>query len=165
MGDIERLLDQLDRSWEGESWHGPAAMPLLTQLTPAQAAARPIPGAHSAWELALHMRTWHEIAARRLQGEDVEPTPEENFPAVPRPSSGAWQSALDALTASRARLRAVVAGLDPGALDRATPGARWSAHQLVHGVIQHDLYHAGQIALLAKATTARASEDLAAKRA
>jgi len=46
---------------------------------------------------------------------------------------------------------ASVRAADDGArLEEITPGTSYSNYVLLHGVIQHDLYHAGQIALLKK---------------
>jgi hypothetical protein len=55
MSEIHRIADQLKRSLEGEAWHGPALRELLSGVTAKQAAARPLAGAHSIWEIVLHI--------------------------------------------------------------------------------------------------------------
>src|SRR5437764_6919973 len=55
MNEVERILDQLKRAFEGNAWHGPAVEEVLADVTAEQAAAKPIPDAHSIWELTLHI--------------------------------------------------------------------------------------------------------------
>ena len=153
MNEIERLLEQLDRSWSGEAWHGPPLTQVLAGLGAQVAAVRPVTGAHTIWELALHMKTWQEVAARRLQGEELVPSDDENFPSPPEATEAAWDDTVRGLEAARGRLLSATAALLPEVLDTPTPGTHWSAYNLVHGVIQHDLYHAGQIVVLARAAS------------
>ena len=56
MTEIERIEDQLKRSLEGEAWHGPALEELLADVRAEQAAAKPVPPAHSIWEIVLHIK-------------------------------------------------------------------------------------------------------------
>jgi len=151
MTEVERLLDQLDRSFRGDAWHGPSLEDVLAGVSAEQAAARPIGSAHTIRELVDHLVTWQTVVRRRLAGEDVVPTGAENFPHAADESAVGWAAAVERLRASRAALRAAVVALDRSALDAEPVRGRGSRYLLVHGVIQHDLYHAGQIALLAKA--------------
>jgi hypothetical protein len=68
MNEIDRIIDQLQREHEGDPWHGSPLRQILTGLTSAQAAARPLPKAHSIWELVLHMTGWKNETRRRLSG-------------------------------------------------------------------------------------------------
>ena len=47
MSDRERLLHELRLGFDGEPWHGTPLLALVDQATPVEAAARPIPGAHT----------------------------------------------------------------------------------------------------------------------
>ncbi|MDH3734273.1 MAG: DinB family protein [Gemmatimonadota bacterium] len=153
MDDVVRLLDQLDRSLNGDSWHGPALLELLPGIDAATAAARPIAAAHSIRELVAHSITWQEIVTRRLRGDDVEPTPEENFPTFEDVDGPGWSTLIERLVSARAELRVEVEGWSAGSLDETPVPGRGTRYHLVHGVIQHDLYHAGQVALLARAAS------------
>jgi uncharacterized damage-inducible protein DinB len=124
---------------------------LLDGVTAEQAAARSIPNAHSIWELVNHIIAWEQIARRRLEGEGEIAIPDEvNFPAVTDTSEAAWQATLQSLDASHRSLRDRIKKIDDARLEEIAPGASYSIYFLLHGVIQHDLYHAGQIALLKK---------------
>jgi uncharacterized damage-inducible protein DinB len=151
VSEIERILDQMDRAFSGDAWHGPSLMAVLDGVSVESAAKRPIPQAHSVWELVHHVRTWNAIVQRRLQDEIVKVTPEMDWPPVPATSEAAWRSALEDLKQSRTQLRQVVERLTDVQLAEKPPNLPDSRYVLLHGVIQHDLYHAGQIAVLKKA--------------
>ena len=152
MTETHRINSQLKRAYQGEAWHGPSLCELLDGVTAEQAAARPIAGAHSIWELVNHIIAWEQIAKRRLEGDPVKNPPDEmNFPPVTNTSESAWQKTLEQLAASNQSLREAVKQIEDSRLDELVPEADYSNYFMLHGVIQHDLYHAGQIALLKKA--------------
>jgi len=154
MREIDRIVDQMDRAFSGDAWHGPSLMGLLDDLSAEDASKHVVHGAHSIWELVHHMGAWNSIAQHRLQGETVEVTAERDWPPVWEVSEAAWKRALENLAESHARLRSVVAGLRDEQLDlvdQKTSGPDTSRYVVLHGIVQHDLYHAGQIAVLKKA--------------
>jgi uncharacterized damage-inducible protein DinB len=152
MTETHRINSQLKRAQEGQAWHGPSLRELLDGVTAEQAAAKLIPNAHSIWELVNHIIAWEQIARRRLEGEGVIEIPDEvNFPPVNDASEATWQATLRSLEASHRSLRESIKKIDDAMLEEIAPGTSYSIYFLLHGVIQHDLYHAGQIALLKKA--------------
>jgi len=149
--ECDRIADQFYRGVEGDAWHGPPVRALLADVTADAAAARPIADAHSIWELVLHMTSWADIARRRLAGEVVEVTPAEDWPPVGATTAAAWSDAVAAVERSHGELRRAVLALGDGHLDDRTPGKPHTLYVLVHGVLQHTLYHAGQVAILKRA--------------
>jgi uncharacterized damage-inducible protein DinB len=152
MGELARIEDQLRRAMEGGAWHGPAVMELLDGVTAEQASARPIAGAHSIWELVLHLGGAYRLVLRRLRGDATPLALDEDWPPVPNPTADNWQAAVAGLRALNAEVRRAVVGFDSGRLDHplvAVPP--YTAYTQFVGLTQHDLYHAGQIALLKRA--------------
>jgi uncharacterized damage-inducible protein DinB len=152
MSEIKRINDQLKRAFEGKAWHGPSVSEVLTGVTAGQAAAHPIAGAHSIWEITLHIATWERVGRARIEDSiPIDVSDEEDWPSVEDTSDDAWSSTLDELRRNHEALRAAIRQLDETRLDEIVPETQYSIYFLLHGVIQHDLYHAGQIALLKKA--------------
>ena len=152
MAEVDRIRDQIVNAYEGGAWHGPSVKEVLEGVTAAQAARRPIAAAHSIWEIVLHVAVWQEIVGRRLTGEPGrEVPPEEDFPPVQDTSEAAWAAALDRLATAHAGLLRAMEGVRDDQLDQA-PAAQVprSRYVLLHGAAQHDIYHAGQIAVLRK---------------
>jgi uncharacterized damage-inducible protein DinB len=149
--EVTRLLDQLERAYAGDAWHGTPVRAMLEDVDAQLASARPVAGAHTIWELVDHIAWWLDAATRRLGGEAVQPTGGEDWPASPAPTFAAWATTLDALTGAHERLGAAVGRLADEDLDGPVPGKSYTKYVLVHGVLQHELYHAGQIGLLKRA--------------
>ena len=161
MSEVERIADQFRRAFDGQAWHGPSVLSILDGITAEQAAAHPIPGAHSIWELTLHIAAWEGVCERRLRGDPAQLSDEEDWTKVEDSSEEAWSDAKKGLVASHQALLNAIAALDGSRLDE--PIIKDSATQFssvyvtLHGGVQHDLYHAGQIALLKKALAGVAS--------
>lgn len=153
--ECDRIADQLFRMVEGDAWHGPPVNALLADVTPDVAASHPIAGAHSIWELVHHMTAWAVIARRRINGEIVQPTTVEDWPPVDATTPTAWTAATQSLERSHGDLRRTVLALGDGHLEDRTPGKPYSLYVLLHGVVQHSAYHAGQVAVLKRAASGR----------
>jgi hypothetical protein len=151
MSEIERIVDQLNRAFIGEAWHGPAVIEILEGITAPQAATHPLAGGHSIWELALHITAWTRAGSRRLQGDRAQLSEVENFPPVTDLGERAWEEARESIKAAYEELRGAILLLDGSRLDQPIIEGMSSVYVTLHGVIQHSLYHAGQIAILKKA--------------
>jgi len=153
MPETARILDQLHRAYEGPAWHGPALREVLAGVTWQTAAQRPIPGAHTIWELVLHLTVWMAVPTRRIAGAESPTLPaNEDWPTAPEPTESGWREALDQLAQAQRALESEVRQLPDERLREKVLGeVPYSIYTMLHGVVQHNLYHAGQIALLKKA--------------
>jgi uncharacterized damage-inducible protein DinB len=147
MRSTEHLLDQLDRAFGGDAWHGPALRKLIDGIDEPQAKQHPVAGAHSIFELVVHITTWIDVVARRAGGEIVEGASlKENFdPKTP------WQHVVKELERAESRLCDSVARLSSDDLEKLVPGEPRKIESEILGILQHNVYHAGQIALLKRA--------------
>jgi uncharacterized damage-inducible protein DinB len=151
MTEAARIADQLRRAFEGDAWHGPALLELLADVDASTAAAHPLPDAHSVWELVLHIAAWDDAVNRRIVfGKAVQLNDAENFPPVKDKSRTAWKKAVAHLRKTHAKLIKTVAALPDRRLHERVPGKKYDIYFMLHGVAQHELYHAGQIAILKK---------------
>lgn len=155
MSEAQRIADQLRRAVGGEPWSGPSLADVLKGVTAGQAAAKPIAGSHSIWEITLHIGVWCDIPRRRLRGERVvKITPAEDWPSPADTSDAAWQRDRERVLADFRAFADEIAALSDARLAEELPqegGALYSVWFMLHGVVQHVLYHAGQIPLLKKA--------------
>ena len=137
-------------------WHGPSINEALQGITHVAANSRSVPGAHSIWELTLHVASWADIARSRL-GERVMPDPprSRDWPPVPDPSPSAWRQATEQVSSAYEALADHIEFFTPEALGKVVPGRDYTVETMVRGVIEHGVYHAGQIAILKKALIRR----------
>ena len=152
MREVERIAEQLRRAHEGGAWHGPAVEELLEGVTAEQAASRPLAGAHSVWELVLHIEAWERAVLRRLGGDPaaIYNTSEDWSPSA-NVSEEDWRAARRKLGEAYSALREAVLSLDDAQLDEPILPEMSTRYVSLHGAIQHTLYHAGQMALVRKA--------------
>ena len=153
MTESVRLADQIRRSFEGNAWHGDSVLEILADVDAKTAAAKPVPNAHSIWELLLHIAAWDDAVRRRAGGEAVTLKDEQNFPPVKEVSEAAWRQAIESVKQTHNQLIQAVAAFPDSRLMDPVPGKTEKYHNFFYmfsGIVQHELYHAGQIALLKK---------------
>jgi uncharacterized damage-inducible protein DinB len=155
MNELDRIIDQLQRAHNGDAWHGDPLMKIL-QGVAAESAARKLPGLHSIWELLTHITVWQQESARRLRDRDYRDLPkEQDWPAVTDTSERAWNASIQSLESAHQQLVNDIRTFDRSLLDHVIPGSPNQTYYVVlHGIIQHTLYHAGQIALIKKQVVA-----------
>ena len=149
--ELTRLEEQVRRTFEGEAWHGPAVLEILAGVSVEAAAAHPIPGAHSIWEIVLHLAATYRLVLQRIQGHTGSLNAEQDWPAVAAPEAERWHEAVDELRRLNREVRLAILAFAGDRLDQMLAAGHSSAYLHFAGLPQHDAYHAGQISLLRKA--------------
>jgi len=153
MSESARLADQIRRAFEGDAWHGDSILELLNGVNAKVAAAHPIKDTHSIWELVLHIAAWDGAVLTRTGGKAVKLSDKQNFPPVEDTSDAAWSKATERAKHAHNELVKAVADFPDSRLHEQVPGKTESYYNFFYmfsGIVQHELYHAGQIALLKK---------------
>ncbi len=151
MTEIDRIADQLERAFDGDAWHGDSLLMILKDVTAKQAAATPIAHAHSIWEMVNHIRAWRPAIEARLNGQVRELAGVADWPPVTDTSEQAWRDCIRDLCQRHESFIKAVRAFPEGKLGENAPNREHSFYVMLHGMVQHDLYHAGQIAMLKKA--------------
>lgn len=145
MNESQRIADQLHRAFFGRAWHGPAVKEILDGVTAEIAARHSLTPAHSIWEIVHHMRAWMEEAAAIATGKQYEILKgDRDWPPVTDTTAEAWASAVAALEETEVSLERAASDVPPEKLGE---GGK-SLYNLLHGIVQHNLYHGGQIVLV-----------------
>ena len=151
MSETNQIVEELRLSFEGDPWHGPSLMEILSGVDAKTAAARPSPGAHSIWELALHIAAWENaIRIRITERRALQLSDQENFPAVSDISESSWRQAVESLRRNHEDLIKTVSQLSEAQLSQQVPGKPYDVRFMLHGAAQHVAYHGGQMSLLKK---------------
>ena len=155
---LPSLIADLRRIYEGNAWHGPGVLEAISGVTSAQAASRPIPGAHSIYELTHHIAAWIGETTSRLQGNPPGMPVDGDFPdRSATVDDTTWSDVCARLERRQAELLEAVAAFDPGRLDEPVKPENKkndgpvTFRALLSGIAQHSAYHAGQIVILRKA--------------
>jgi hypothetical protein len=150
MSEVHRIAKQLQRTFQGRAFHGPTIEEVLEGVSAKLAAAKTPGGAHNIWQIVLHVTFWQDTLRRWLQGESVRPGPGDDWPEVHDKCEASWELAQRDLRRSNEQLRDEVMVLDESRLEEPIFEGMSKVYVAVHGIIQHNIYHAGQIALLKK---------------
>ncbi|HLJ89887.1 MAG TPA: DinB family protein [Candidatus Angelobacter sp.] len=146
-----RIADQLRRSYEGKAWHGPSLREILSGITAEQAKTHSIQGAHSIWELVLHIEAWQLAALNATKGTPMPSSDfEGDWPKIGDGSPNSWQKALERFFVTNEALASAVSQFGDARLTEIVPGRKYDFYFLFHGIVQHGLYHGGQIVLVKK---------------
>jgi DinB superfamily len=107
--------------------------------------------AHSIWEITLHIAAWQEAVLRGLQGGSTNLAGEEDWPVAKDTSEDAWMRTIASLQNGNAKLQHEISKLRDSQLEQIVDNEKRQSHyMMLHGLIQHHLFHAGQIAMLKK---------------
>lgn len=149
MRPIEQYIDRLNAVFDGNAAHGSTLRRLLDDVSEEQA-RRHAGSTHSIFEMVVHAGTWMDVVARRMRGEPIESTTVEDWSDVTLRS---WPATIEELEHAQSRLLDAVARTSPERLDAIVgrfEGKDYSARAALDMIINHNVYHAGQIALLKK---------------
>ncbi|MGE0702328.1 MAG: DinB family protein [Vicinamibacterales bacterium] len=149
MREVERIARLLELTFEGRAYHGPSLRQALDGVDVGIAARRPEGGVHSIWELVGHVTSELRHARALLEGNaETWVAGRTTWPALETPSPTAWFQALRDLEDANREFVSAVGRIDDAVLDEQLFQVRRTYYVMLHGMVQHTAYHAGQIAVL-----------------
>lgn len=151
MNEIELIIHQLKTTFDGRAFHGPSFMDTLKGVDAEEARRRPIEGRHTIWEIVNHCRFWMEAVIGSLRGEEMPrvETEAHDWPAMGETETE-WANAREELRKTLEGLVDAVSGFDESRMDDTVPGRSYKYRKMIHGISDHNVYHAGQIAVFRK---------------
>lgn len=153
--EIQRIVDQVHRSFAGDAWHGPSVTDALRDVDPTAAVSRPIPAGHTIAEIVAHLELTQRVILERIEGRGRMMGDDDLWPAPPtRLTDAKWTALLHQLRDGAAALEHAIAAFPANRLDDPLIDAGTPAFNNFLGHAQHNAYHAGQIALIKKLLSA-----------
>jgi len=152
MTETKFIAQELHKCFEGDAWHGPSVRDVLDGVSAQQAAAKPIADAHSIWELTLHIGACVEHSRHAIDGRPLPlqlDTPED-WPRVSGADAAAWKRTYEQVFEAGRAMTQAIEKFPSERFTDTVPGRSYDFRQLFHGIVDHCIYHAGQIALLKK---------------
>lgn len=151
--EITWLAKQLQITHSGSPWTDNSFKTAVAGVSARLAFRRPPGDRNSIAEIVRHMTAWKEFLVRKLERESgYDLAQQDSFDMQPYQSmdEAAWKRLLKEADAMQARLIALLEKLDPAALAQTVPKRKYRMRGLLNGVLQHDIYHIGQLVLLKK---------------
>lgn len=155
MNHVARIQQNFERYRRNRAWYGPTIGQLVDKVS-AEKAGAAVPGGHSIWQILLHATLWREIVRKALDGEPYTmPSEEQNWSVPEDQSEAAWERARADFHRSNDAFAMLISMLNEDKLDALVADQKFTVSEAIHGIFEHDAYHAGQIAILIASSDAR----------
>ena len=149
---LKSLIREYENTLDGEPWFGRAVYKLLREVDPSKAFIKPNETEHSMVELLYHMLTWTEFTLKRIENDkinDMAAFEKIDWREID-PSIHGWEEGLSEFIAVNQQIIALLKEKDDEFLKEIVDYRKYNFRFLIRGIIQHHIYHAGQIAYLVK---------------
>ncbi len=150
MKETDRSLKLFEDLYNGNPWIDVNLFSVLSQISANQASKKILPHLNSIWEMANHLISWRMNVLQRVQGKIMK-APENNyFSPIEDTCESAWSDTVDRLQESQQQWIDFLKTFKEEDFDEIYTGNNMTYYDHIHGIIQHDAYHLGQIVLLTK---------------
>lgn len=150
MKETKRIISLFEKLYEGSPWIDVNLSGALSNITAKQASTRVFNKYNSIWEIVNHLISWRLNVLKRMQGKLIK-TPDNNyFENVIDNSDTAWKKTLQKLDDSQKQWRQFLDSFKVDSFSKVYPNNQMNYYEHIHGILQHDAYHLGQITLLIK---------------
>ena len=150
MKETQRIVKLFEDLYEGSPWIDVNLKNTLEQLTALQAAKKVLPGRNSIWEIVNHLIQWRFNVLQRVQGKKMISPDDNYFTTITDTSDTAWRKTLEQLKSSQAQWLGYLSALTEDDFSKIFAGNNMTYYEHIHGIMQHDAYHIGQIVMLTK---------------
>lgn len=150
--EISRIIDQLRDAYEGEPWFGRPVKQILAEVDESIAFEKPY-GQHSMLDLLWHMITWREFTVDRIQHSpqmQLDYFERNDWRQLDHQDRTLWQQGLERLQETQNQLLKLLETCTDDLLEQTVRERTYNFRKLLYGIIQHDIYHLGQIAYVRK---------------
>ncbi|MBO9584067.1 MAG: DinB family protein [Flavobacterium sp.] len=150
MSESKRISNLYQSIYNGNPWLEVNLDSTLKNVTAEQAYRKINPNLNTIWEIVNHLIQWRRNILERMQGEVIV-TPDHNyFVPVLDPSEVAWEQSLQTLAKTQDSWNAFFENFNDEDLAKIYVNNGHTYYEHIHGIIQHDVYHLGQIVILKK---------------
>ena len=149
------LQQSLSNVLSGQPWYGRPIYDIIEEVS-FEAAYEKVPGAsHTIAEIVLHMISWTEEVMDRMNGMNAQTPTSGDWPETGTPDEQKWQNYVSDLKLVNVNLLGIIQNFPEENWNDQINDERESEpvttyKELITGFIQHQVYHAGQIAILNK---------------
>ncbi|HMJ48300.1 MAG TPA: DinB family protein [Ferruginibacter sp.] len=151
MKERKRIAKLFKELYAGDPWIDVTIINVLQNITPEDAVRKVLPPLNSIWEIVAHMVSWRENVLKRVKGKIMKSPADNYFSPLTDTSPAAWKALLKKLDASQTKWINLLRKFNEKEFSTIYPPNNRNYYGNIHGIIQHDAYHLGQIVILAKA--------------
>jgi len=151
----EQLKQDLETVLWGSAWYGKPVYAITDGVNFETAYEKPERSLHNIAAIVLHMLSWTEEVMDRMNGMEAQAPSSGDWPDPGAPDEQKWQQYVNDLKLVNVNLLGVIQNFPEEQWNDAINDSRADKPKvtyqgLIYGFIQHQVYHAGQIALLTR---------------
>lgn len=150
--EVQSISRNIQNILNGEPWFGRPVFAVLTEIDPAIVYKKPNANSHSLAELLYHMITWAEFCLRQTEKADkklIEEIESRDWRNID-PSVHTWKKGLEELKTIHEQIIGLLESKEDEWLKEKVHFRNFNYRSMLNGLIQHDIYHLGQIAYVKK---------------
>jgi uncharacterized damage-inducible protein DinB len=150
--EVQHIIATLQESLDGEPWYGRSLYAILKEVDPSSVFINPDEKGHALIELLYHMIAWAEAVQSTLEGDTQKQI--SYYEALDwreiDPTIHTWKNGVNELKATHRRILELLQGKNDDFLASPVNQRTYTIGYMLHGLIQHNIYHQGQIAYVKK---------------
>lgn len=153
--EVQSIIRNLQNTLSGEPWFGRAVYPILEEADVSKVYTKPNDTEHSLIELLYHIITWADFTLKRIEKDktnDLAAAENMDWREID-PKVHTWKKGLAEFKVIHKKIIALLKKKDDTFLKEKVDYRKYNYRFLLNGLIQHNIYHLGQIAYLKKLLT------------
>ena len=143
------IIHSFKKTLQGEPWYGQPVMAILNDIDPAVVFKKPTDASHSLIDILYHMITWTEFTVNRLDKEETDDSDAMDWRTI-NPAEHSWEKGLAQFKTANDRIIEILETKEDDFLEEKVDFRNYNTRYLLNGLIQHHIYHLGQIAYIKK---------------
>lgn len=148
MKETKRIISLFEKLYDGNPWIDVNIIDTLQGISSQQASVRILDKSNTIWEIVNHMISWRQNVLKRLQGKMIK-TPQHNyFEPVKDKSGSAWLKTIEKFADTEINWLEFLRDFKANNFSNIYSNNGLTYYEHIHGIIQHDAYHLGQIRLI-----------------
>lgn len=150
--EVQSITRNFENTLSGTPWFGRAVFEILGEIDESKASIKPNNAEHSLLDLLYHMITWAEFTLDRIQkdtGKNVKYFEDLDWRQID-PKKHSWKKGVVELKRIHEEIVSILKQKDDEFLKEPVNHREYNYRFLLNGLIQHNIYHLGQIAYVNK---------------
>lgn len=137
---------------DGDPWYGKSVKGALENIDHLTAVKR-INNQHNIAELLHHMIQWKKFSFEKVAGDEnfnIQLNSDQDWKIINKLSAEEWKHLVEGYFEITDAFVNALKSIKKDWLDQIVPHRKYNYTDLLSGIIEHDIYHLGQIVIISK---------------
>lgn len=150
--EMQTLIHRMESTNSGSPWFGRSVFSIIEEVDSSKVFKKPNKESHSLIELIYHMNTWADFVLKRIEKDDTM-----DLAAFEKmdwreidPNVHSWEAAIEEYKEIHKKIATALETKEDDFLAEGVAFRKYDFRFLLNGIIEHNIYHIGQIAYLSK---------------